>query len=233
MRLVFGIGLSILVVIAVALLFRLPTEFPVRDRGLPDLDLKQTKHLDIVALGTSLTVRNNWPAQLATELEDLLDYPVRLVRVAQSGMGSAWGLTALDRVDEACPDLILIEFAVNDADIIDGVSLRKSMAQHDRLLAALADILPDARILLMTTNPVTGLRGLKRPRLAAYYAAYEELARKHDAGLADFYPRWLEYIRQTDWSEDGLHPTDEAAIQIMLPVLHEIVGRSLKEGRAD
>lgn len=159
----------------------------------------------ILAFGTSLTARAPWPEDLGDTLSACLGHPVQMARVAQNGMGSAWALEQLDRVIAARPDLVLVEFAINDADLLDGVSLRRSRAQHADLLAGLRRALPDTRVLLMTMNPVSGpLRHLQRPRLGAYYGMYHELAAAHGAGLADLYPRW-QASGPADLP-DGLHP---------------------------
>ena len=123
------------------------------------------------------------------------------------------------------PDVVIVEFAVNDADIVDGLRLGRSRAAHDTLVSELRALAPGARVLLMTTNHARGPRGWARPRLAAHYALYPRLADRHGAGLADLYPRWLARPRGADGLVDGLHPSDAAARQVILPpLLAQIVG---------
>lgn len=185
--------------------------------------------LRIVAFGTSLTASNAWPDRLQARLAACLDRPVGLTRVAAPGMGSAWGLTRLDRVIAADPDLVLVEFVINDADILDGMSVRRSRATHVAILDALQDAAPKAQVLLMTMNPVTGLvRRLQRPRLAAHDAMLRDLAVARGVGLADLAPRWRAAMDADPGlaPPDGLHPDDAATARVVLPVLAAMIGRA-------
>lgn len=174
-----------------------------------------------MALGSSLTTRNDWPEALAEGLTTCLARPVEITRVARAGAGSVWGETAVAEVVAEAPDLVLIEFAINDADLRDGIGLRDSIARHDRILEGLAAGLPDARLLLMTMSHAHGLRGLMRPRLRSYYDSYRGLAAQHDTGLADLYPRWR--VSGQHFA-DGLHPDDAAVRAVALPVLLGMIG---------
>ena len=140
--------------------------------------------------------------------------------VARPGATSRWGLAQVGRVAALEPDLVIVEFAINDADLADGLRLGRSVAVHHTLLGELAALAPEARVLLMTTNHARGPRGWARPRLGAHYAAYAALARRHGAGLLDLYPRWLARARGgEDGLADGLHPSDAAARAVVLPPL--------------
>ncbi|PJE33824.1 acyl-CoA thioesterase [Pseudooceanicola lipolyticus] len=177
--------------------------------------------LSVVAFGTSLTASNPWPEALQAELASCLDAPVTVQRVAGSGQGSTWALAQWQQVAAQEPDVILLEFAINDGDLWDGISLRQSRAQHAELLTQLTGALPQARILLMVMNPVTGLQRLKRPRLGQYYAISHALAEEYDTGLADFAPRWQ--ALPPGWAPDGLHPSAEAATAMLPPVLAPMI----------
>ena len=177
--------------------------------------------LTVVAFGTSLTASNPWPDTLQARLSVCLDSPVNIVRVARSGEGTTWALDHWKEVVAEAPDVILMEFSINDGDLYDGISLDQSRAQHVALLENLTGALPDARILLMTMNPVTGLQRLKRPRMGSYYAINHELAGGYGAGLADFTPRWL--ALPVGWAPDGLHPSAEAANAMLPPVLAPMI----------
>ncbi|WP_424991082.1 SGNH/GDSL hydrolase family protein [Fluviibacterium sp. S390] len=179
----------------------------------------------ILAFGTSLTARGSWPEDLADTLTACLGHPVQMTRVAQSGMGSAWALEQLDRVVAARPDLVLLEFSINDADLLDGVSRRTSRARHAALLAALTRDLPDTRVLLMTMSPVTGVvRHLQRPWLGAYYGIYRDLADEQGVGLADLFPRWRAAPADLRDLPDGLHPAPGKTAQLAVPVLAQMIG---------
>lgn len=172
----------------------------------------------IVAFGTSLTAGNAWPDRLTMALTECFGRSVEVARIAAPGAGSLWGVSAVPQVIALAPDLVLIEFAINDADLRDGVRRSVSRTQHIAVIDALAVALPDARVVLLTMSPAYGPRGWMRPRLARYYADVAALAAERDLGLIDLYPRW-----QTDGARadlpDGLHPTNEATERIVDPVL--------------
>lgn len=208
------------------------------DRPLPRWDDATVPDpLRITAFGTSLTARAIWPDGLQAALAACLGRDVRVSRVAQPGMGSAWAETRIDAVAATRPDLVLVEFAINDADLLDGRSPADSRAAHLRLLAGLRAEIPGVRILLMTMNPVRGVpRRIQRPRLAAYDAMLREIAAGGtDTGLADFAPRW-----RAAWAApganpaadlpDGLHPDPQTAAALMVPVLAKMIGRAAGSG---
>ena len=136
----------------------------------------------VVVLGTSLSARSDWPRALEAALTGCLGRPVSVEVVARPGATSAWGLAQVGRVAAMDPEVVIVELAVNDADILDGLRLDRSRAVHDTLLAEIAALAPGARVLLMTMNHARGPRGWARPRLAAYYAFYPRLAKRHGAG---------------------------------------------------
>ena len=187
--------------------------------------------LRIVALGTSLTRNALWPDDLARALTACSGRPVLVTRIAEVGENSAWGLTQAQAVAALTPDLVLIEFAINDADLRDGLSLDAALDAHLRLLDVLAAEAPAARPVLMTMNRAFGLRGLLRPWLGAHYAQYRRLAAERDIGLIDLAPLWSaapatgpDGVRLLP---DGLHPTDAAVAHIALPSLVTELGRRL------
>ncbi len=191
---------------------------PPADRPLPVAKLPNHP-LRIVALGTSLTARAFWPERLAADLTSCLGHPVQVGRVARPGARSDWALEQVERVLAAAPDIVVIEFAINDADLLDGVSVDTSVTRHLQLVGRLTKGLSAPAIVLMTTNPVApGWRTLQRPRLGAYYAAYRGLAAQTNSGLADIWPRWTDGP-----GGDGLHPAPEFEAGLTLPVLRSLI----------
>lgn len=198
------------------------------------------KPLSIIAFGTSLTANYDWPEALGRDLGACLARPLAVQTVAVPGQGSAWalevGLAQLDAHIAATgpADLVLVEFAINDADLLDGVSLARSRSQHVALLTQVQDRLaPGGAILLMTTNPTEGLlRWLQRPRLEAYYQMYPELAAQAGAGLVDFTPRWRAAMSATERPllRDGVHPYPETARSLMVPVLVNMIAKAVAGG---
>jgi lysophospholipase L1-like esterase len=196
------------------------------DRPLPRLALSAAP-LRIVAFGTSLTQRPGWPEALEARLAACLDRPVTLVRVARTGAGTTWALGETAAVVAARPDLVLVEFVTNDADIADGIGMAASRANHRALLDALAAGVPGVPVLLMTMSPVNGpLRQLQRPFLAGYDAMLRDLAAERGLALADLAPRWRAAIAADPAIRppDGLHPAPEAAAAVAAAPLARLIG---------
>lgn len=219
----------------------LPREPSLPDIALPAID--PGARLDIVAFGTSLTERYDWKAGLAGRLAACTRLPVRVEGIAASAMGSDWALNqGLERARahvaaNGPPDLWLVEFSINDADIRDGISLRRSRENHEALIAALGPLTaPQGSILLMSMNPTQGLvRRIQRLRLGSYYALYPELARANGLGFAALEPRWRQAMRSNPelmgengaLLHDGVHPWSAAARAVIVPPLARMIAAAL------
>lgn len=193
---------------------------PAQDRAVPGPEDQIER---IVAFGTSLTARNAWPDTLSARLSACFGHPVTMTRVAGVGMGSAWGLEHINQVAALMPDLVIMEFAINDADLRDGVSVPQARAQHLALVNGLRTALPGVRIVQMTMSPARGPRGVMRPFLSRHYAMVRDLAEVADTGLADLYPRWRTASKDLRHAADGLHPSDAQAESVVIPPLVKII----------
>jgi lysophospholipase L1-like esterase len=185
----------------------------------------------LVAFGTSLTAGGSWPDELASAIGAGGGETLNVRRVAAGGVGSDWGLASVDKVIALKPDLVLVEFAINDADIRNLTTLARSEANHRAIIMALRSALPAVMIALVTTNPAFGPRGWIRPQLAQYYALYHRIAATEGVHLIDAYPRWDLALAQGDRRRllpDGVHPTAEASREIFLPVVTAAVAAMLR-----
>ena len=193
-----------------------PADRPTKAIG----PIAEGRALSIVAFGTSLTAGPDWPARLQTALAACLPVAPVVQLLALPGAGSAWALTQTADPALVGADIVLVEFAINDADLRDGVSLAQAADQHRRLVAGLRRDNPDVAVVLMTMNPAHGLRGWMRLWLGAHYRQYRSLAAELDTGLVDLWPRWLALPRAARrLGADGLHPDAESVAQVILPVL--------------
>lgn len=183
-------------------------------------------------VGTSLTATSNWPDNLLKRLAECLPYPPEISRVARPAATSRWGLSQVKQIAETRADIVIIEFAINDADVRIGQTLRASLATHEAMIDALEIALPEASIYLMTTNPALGRAAGRRPALQAYYQSYETLAERRDLGLVDAYRRWLLLGDLGEVIADGLHPRNEVATQVIVPALVPIIAETLGHPRA-
>lgn len=210
----------------VASLFVLPvSQKAVADRLLPAVALRQDRPIRLVFMGTSLTAGDPWPDRVTQRLATCLRHPLQAFRVAQGGVTSAWGLAQVGVVVAKDPDLIVLEFAINDADLRRGLSLAESRDTHRRLILQLRQALPQVPVVLLTTNPATGLRRLLRPRLAAYYGLYSDLAEEQAVGLIDLYPRWQARLTIAQDLMDGVHPSAQSTDLVVVPVVTDYLAR--------
>ncbi|GGE01143.1 hypothetical protein GCM10011390_19980 [Aureimonas endophytica] len=185
--------------------------------------------LHIVAFGTSLTARGGWQPDLRQALAACLGRDVAITTVARSGSTSAWALANVETVVAARPDIVLVEFSVNDAALDRLTTPGRSRAAMAAVLGRLREGLPDARVFSMAMNPIHGLRGLMRPFLDSYVEAHRRIAAGLGQGFIDFRPFWAEFsdAALARMIPDGAHPQPEAASAIMVPRLVEV----LSEGR--
>lgn len=183
--------------------------------------------LTVVTVGTSLTSRGGWQEALERQLSVRLVRPVSVRIVARAGETSLWGCANLEAVVALKPDVVLVEFATNDAALQRRLSLGRSLAAMRTILERLLSLTPRPRVVVMAMNPVSGLRGLVRPRLKAYTAAHRDLARALGAEFLDHRPAWhrLGRAARARAIPDGLHPMAAEAAAIMVPALVEHLGR--------
>ena len=184
--------------------------------------------IKIVTLGTSLSARGGWQEPLRRSLSTCLSTDVSVVNMAKSGMTSEWGLTQVDRVVAERPDIVLVEFAVNDADATEFISLRRSTANMSEIISRLRDSQTRPAIYVMAMNPVSGLRGMIRPFLARYEEMHAAVAKKLGAGFIDHRPAWarLSTEQLAEAITDGTHPDPAVAGRVMVPVLVDALAAS-------
>lgn len=188
---------------------------------------KNDAEVTLLALGTSLTANYQWPHELAKQLSRCLARKVDIEILAVAGANSSQAAKQFGSRRNLRPDIILMEFASNDADFMDGLGLEKSRSNHKALLGRIREESPRAQVVLMTMNPAFGPRGWVRPQLIEYYEMYRKLAASNDVVLVDLAPTWSESLAATDHKAqlpDGLHPTQTAASRIILPALRNKIG---------
>ena len=175
----------------------------------------------IAAFGTSLTHSGGWIEPLQEQLTRCFGQPVRVLDFGRDGKTSEWALTSVGQIIEAHPDVVLIEFSVNDAAWFKGFSLRRSRENTTAIIQAIRRALPEARIFLMTISPAIGPRRWIRLNLDAYYSLYQSLATELGIGFIDNRPAWklltAKELRQG--IPDGAHPLPELASRLIVPTI--------------
>jgi lysophospholipase L1-like esterase len=200
--------------------------------------LKQGQHVNISAIGTSLTAPDcsSWFGEMGAWLN--AQYP-GLVTLDNEGIsGSASSHTSWYASDVSGlgvqlpaalnhnPDAIFIEFAINDASTDVGISpaLSKQNLQTmiDRIKAWATSQNKSVDIIVQTMNnePLSGLR----PNLATYYQGYREVAAANGVALIDHYPSWLDlynseadHARWFSYVPDHVHPGPLGTEKLILP----------------
>lgn len=163
----------------------------------------------IAGLGTSLTARGGWLEALPGGLAPRLLRPVVTHNFGRVGANSRQGLALLDAVVGALPQVVLLEFAINDAALHRGVSLAESVTNLTCMVCRLRVALPGVRLYLMTMSPVRGWRRALRSRLGVYYDQYPAIAAREQVGLIDNRAAWaaLSPAALAAALPDGTHPT--------------------------
>lgn len=191
--------------------------------------LPQDRPLRLLLLGTSLTFSGSWPEALQHRLAACHAAGVTVERLAKPGANSAWGEGALRQRLAAgpVPDILVVEFSINDSSLWRGMRLAASRARHEAIL----DMAQQAGIpvWLATMSPAFGRKALERPGQVAYRALYGELARDRGAGLIAMAPAWLA-LGASDRGRlvpDDLHPTEAAMIGLAVPALAAALGRGI------
>jgi acyl-CoA thioesterase-1 len=162
----------------------------------------------VAAFGTSLTYRAGWLRPLEEKLARCLAHPVRVLDFGRAGATSEWGISAVGEVIRSQPDVVLIEFSANDAAWFKGVSLDRSRENTTKIVRAIKEARPSARIFLMTMNPAFGPRGWIRLSLDTYYDLYKSLADDLNVGFIDNRQMWKTLTSEElrTGIPDGGHP---------------------------
>lgn len=200
----------------------------------------------IVVYGTSLSAEStwfwrrtggSWVRGLRSALGGLDGGEPAVLDRARWGSDSDWGLRRLhSRVLNLAPDLVTLEFAVNDADRRRSISLDRSRRNLERMTDEIASALPGCGVVLLTTNPVFGSYRTERPRLEDYYDACRSVAHERGLPLVDLHARWVDALRDEAARKvllpDGIHPSAEGCERVVVPAVLEACRRLLARGEA-
>jgi alpha-L-rhamnosidase len=175
------------------------------------------QNLTIATFGTSLTQRGGWQAPLREEMRVCLDRPIRVTNRAKSGETSRWGLRNIDAVLADEPDIILIEFAVNDASLNRLVGLSRSIENMRAIIAAFRARNKDVIIVVQAMNPIWGIRRWIRPFLDDYRNAHARLAQELGVGFLDHRPIWAVFPEDEIKRiiPDGAHPLPDFSARMI------------------
>ena len=196
-------------------------------------ELRAGKKQQIVAYGTSLTAGGAWVSQLQADLNRRYPGLATITNSGGSGQYSEWGVKNLEnRVLRHKPDVVLIEFAINDAVERFHCPVEQAKKNLETMLDQIAAARPQCRVFLQVTNPV-----LDRPagnpshrlNLDDYYQMYRDVAAQRKIGLIDHGPAWKKVLDEgpeafRKFAPDGLHPNAAGCEKIMTPAILTALG---------
>ncbi len=168
--------------------------------------------------GTSLTAGGAWVPQLTEALDARFPGLVTTFNGAGSGMHSRWGVENLDtKVLAHEPDVVFLEFSVNDACARFGITVAEARANLETMIDRIQTENPACDVILQVMNPVldrpAGHDG-HRPELAAYQDNYRQVGATRGLLVIDHMPAWTALLNRDEgtfrvWVPDGLHPQAE------------------------
>lgn len=217
--------------------------------------LEKGRQVKIVTLGTSLT-GGQW--RWVDVMQEWLDksYP-KLAIIENLGVGASasmtvpamegnkylWKKCGLDRIPEAIaakPDVVFIEFAVNDAYQPYNISIERSRKNLEIMIQSLKEANKDVEIIIQTMNVVIDVPELnmseatKRANLTKYHKMYRNVAKQNQLLLIDHYPNWEKFLHNKGNESylkivtDGIHPNLEGYRKVLLPELKmKLLGASM------
>ncbi len=178
--------------------------------------------VSIVTLGDSISAGANasalfeaapyqpaYPELVRRELAERFGGPVEMTNLAVGGTDTGWGLTQIDQVVAAQPQLVILAFGMNDS---SGRSAESYQENTRDMIAAIREKLPECEFILVAS--MLGNRDwtlLKHEVFPQYRDALEELV---DPGiaLADLTSIWNGFLElKHDWDQTGNgvnHPND-------------------------
>ncbi|MGC3991739.1 MAG: SGNH/GDSL hydrolase family protein [Chthoniobacteraceae bacterium] len=203
-------------------------------------NLAAGKKQTVLVYGTSLTAVSEWPKALQSYFDQQFPGLVTFVNAAKSGETSVWGVANLQKqVLSKTPDLVFLEFSVNDANAKHKITTEKSEANLDVMVKALRAQNPQVDLVLQTMNtawdspnePSHKKYASDRPQLAGYYDVYRTYAHENGLPLVDNYPLWLKLQQQDEakfekWLPEGLHPIPEASLAITWPDIKALLEKA-------
>ncbi|MBI5766458.1 MAG: SGNH/GDSL hydrolase family protein [Verrucomicrobia bacterium] len=183
----------------------------------------------VVIYGTSLSKGGVWVPQLQASLDAAFSGLVKLTNSARGGQHSGWGAANVDAAVVAQkPDVVFIEFAINDAVTRFDLSLDNVRHNVDTILDRITTMLPRCEIILQIMNPAVGKPEgdpSHRRNQDAYQQLYRDAAQRRGLLLIDHSTAWNRLLREQGEAgfkklvPDGVHPNADGWRQVVMPVL--------------
>lgn len=200
--------------------------------------LRTGKPQRIVFFGTSLTHGGAWVGQVTAVLQKEFPDLVTTFNGAMSGQTSRWGLSALQKnVIDQKPDVVFIEFSVNDAVDRFEIPLEESRKNLETIIDKILAANPRCQIILHVTNPVVdrpvGDKGA-RSKLEFYQQMYRDVGARRGLLVVDDMPVWQRVLDKgpaeyKKYVPDGLHPNAQGCELVITPTILSAIGVDTKK----
>lgn len=182
----------------------------------------------VVVYGTSLSSGENgksWMQEVTDYFNQKYGKHLKYCLSGKGGMWSTWGVQNLeDSVVSKNPDVVIIEFGINDAHEKYKTSPIVAKLNLEYMINRIRLKNPSCEIILQVMNMPIGQSAGFRPNLIAYYDMYRKVAKKQKLLLIDHYPNWQKILDQGETEflkhlPDGLHPNFESGKKIIAPLI--------------
>ena len=179
----------------------------------------------LIAYGTSLTGSSAWPAQLQAILAARFPGLATLTNSGKAASHSGWGVEKLrERVTGRRPDMVFIEFSINDAYLPYHITLEACRANLEAMLNGILAANSACEPVLMVMNPCVGEHAQARPRLPEYCEVYRRVAEERGLPLIDHDPTWRRILAEDrrlfdQYVPDGIHPAPIGCEQVITPAI--------------
>ena len=197
-------------------------------------NLRAGKSQTLVTYGTSLTAGGAWVGQLKTALDKAYPDRATVINSGAGAMWSTWGVENLDqRVIAKKPDMVLIEFAINDAYLDYKTSVARARKNLENMIDRILHSKASCEIVLMVMNPPIKVHLQRRPKIKDYYQMYREVAQARKLRLLDHYPAWQKILesdpkRFDAYVPDGIHPAPSGCQAVITPAIVRALGIDAK-----
>ena len=198
----------------------------------------------VVGFGTSVTKYGYWMTAMQEWFNQQYPGLVTVINNGGPGQNSDWGVAHVqDMVLDLHPDLVIIEFATNDAHERFKFTLERSHDNLDKIVTTIQKASPQTAIILQTMNVFWNAdKGFttaesSRPQLHQFYEGYRVYAKEHGLLLVDNEPGWQK-MKDTNAAKfhqylpDGTHPNKFGSLEVNWPNVKAVLEQGQKDAKA-
>lgn len=200
-------------------------------------NLKAGKNQTVVVYGTSLTHGGAWAVAMKEWFEKEFPQKVKFINSGGPGQNSDWGVANLKaKVLDHQPDLVVIEFAFNDAHQKFKMPVERGATNLDKMVKAIQAQNAATAVVLQVMNAAWDAPNDKRslsnrPQLDAFNDNYRRYAKEHGLLLIDHFHAWQRLKEKEEkkyqaFVPDGTHPTREGSIAVTWPGIKAVLEKA-------